>query len=89
MLGICIGFVAGAAQFFLLLIGVRSVSSQKISIPAMVGQFFCPIVGLLLCAFLDRSHLLICALIIIAILVIGAIVNTLLYISRSRGTRKK
>ena len=88
MLGILIGIVFGAAQFVLLLIGTRSITGQRLNIPAMVGQFLCPLLGLLLCAFLDRAHLLVCALIIIGILIVGAVVNTVIYASRSRGNRK-
>ena len=89
MLGIIIGVVFGAAQFYLLLIGVRSVGSEKVRILPLLVQFFCPFLGLLLCAFLDRAHLLVCAIIIIGILVVGAIVNTLVYLSRTRGNRRK
>ena len=84
MPGILIGLVFGAAQFILLLLGVRSVAAQKINIPALVGQFLCPLVGLVLCAVLDRAHLLVCALIIIGILIVGAVVNTIAYFSRNR-----
>ena len=89
MPGILIGVVFGAAQFLLLLLGVRSVTAQKLNVPALVGQFLCPLVGLLLCALLDRAHLLVCALIIIAILIVGAVINAAVYISRSRGNREK
>ena len=88
MLGIFIGVVFGAAQFVLLLTGVRSVSTEKIKLIPLVAQFFCPFAGLLLCAFLDREHLLVCAFIIIGILILGAVVNSLVYLSRSRGNRK-
>ena len=88
MLGILIGIVFGAAQFVLLLIGTRSITGQRLNIPALVGQFLCPLAGLVLCAFLDRAHLLVCALIIIGILIVGAVVNTVIYASRSRGNRK-
>ena len=88
MLGILIGVVFGAAQFVLLLIGVRSVSTEKVRIVPLIIQFFCPFAGLLLCAFLDRAHLLVCAFIIIGILILGAVVNSLVYLSRSRGNRK-
>ena len=84
MLGIVIGAVFGAAQFYLLLIGVRSVGTDKLRILPLLVQFFCPFAGLLLCAFLDRAHLLVCALIIIGILIVGAVVNTIAYFSRNR-----
>lgn len=80
MLGILIGAVFGAAQFWLLCIGVRSVSTEKVRIVPLIVQFFCPFAGLLLCAFTDRAHLLVCALIIIAILILGAVANFLLWI---------
>jgi len=86
MLGIAIGIVFGLAQFYLLLIGVRSVGSDHLRLVPLVGQFLCPFAGLLLCAFLDRGHLLVCAVIIIAILLIGAAVNFYLF---SRGNNKK
>ena len=84
MLGIVIGVVFGAAQFYLLLIGVRSVSTEKVRIVPLIIQFFCPFLGLLLCAFLDRAHLLVCAFIIIGILILGAVANFLLYIRKSK-----
>ena len=84
MLGIVIGVVFGAAQFYLLLIGVRSVGSEKVRILPLLVQFFCPFLGLLLCAFLDRAHLLVCAIIIIAILLAGAVVNFLLFNKRNK-----
>ena len=84
MLGIVIGVVFGAAQFYLLLIGVRSVGSDKLRILPLLGQFLCPFAGLLLCAFLDRAHLLVCAFIIIGILILGAVANFLLYIRKSK-----
>ena len=77
MLGILIGVIFGAAQFFLLLTGVRSVSAGKIRIIPLAAQFLCPFAGLL-----------VCALIIIGILIAGAVANTLIYLSRSRGNRK-
>ena len=83
MLGIVIGVVFGAAQFYLLLIGVRSVGSDKLRILPLLGQFLCPFAGLLLCAFLDRAHLLVCAIIIIAILLAGAIVNFVLFTKKN------
>ena len=84
MLGILIGVVFGAGQFILLLIGTRSITGPRLNIPAMVGQFLCPLLGLLLCAFLDRAHLLVCAFIIIGILIVGAVVNSLLFIRKNR-----
>ena len=84
MLGIVIGVVFGAAQFYLLLIGVRSVSTEKVRVIPLIIQFFCPFLGLLLCAFLDRAHLLVCAFIIIGILILGAVANFLLYIRKSK-----
>ena len=84
MLGIVIGVVFGAAQFYLLLIGVRSVGSEKVRILPLLVQFFCPFFGLLLCAFLDRAHLLVCAFIIIGILILGAVANFLLYIRKNK-----
>ena len=83
MLGIVIGVVFGAAQFYLLLIGVRSVGAEKVRIIPLLIQFFCPFAGLLLCAFLDRAHLLMCAVIIIAILLAGAIVNFVLFTKKN------
>ena len=83
MLGIVIGVVFGAAQFYLLLIGVRSVGSDKLRILPLLGQFLCPFLGLLFCAFLDRAHLLVCAIIIIAILLAGAIVNFVLFTKKN------
>ena len=84
MLGIVIGVVFGAAQFYLLLIGVRSVGTGKVRILPLLVQFFCPFAGLLLCAFLDRGHLMACAIIIIAILLAGAVVNFLLFNKRNK-----
>ena len=84
MLGILIGVVFGAVQFVLLLIGVRSVSTEKVRIVPLIIQFLCPFAGLLLCAFLDRAHLLVCAFIIIGILILGAAANFLLYIRKSK-----
>ena len=77
MLGAAIGIAFGAAQFFLLLRGVRSIAAQDMKLLPLIIQFFCPFAGLLLCAFVARKDLLVCGICIIVILIAGAIINLL------------
>lgn len=69
-----LGTAFGGVQLFLLILAARSVAG-KIKIWAFVVQFFCPIAGLLLCALLARNRLILCASIICAVLIVGALVK--------------
>ena len=67
------GAAFGGLQLWLLTIGVTSVTRGKMKLWALLLQFFCPMAGLLLCAFLWREHLVACAVGMCAVLVMGAI----------------
>ena len=73
MAGGILGAVFGAAQFWLLLTGVRSVGAAKLKVWALALQFFCPLAGLLLCAWLFRPQLVACAVSMGAVLIAGAL----------------
>ena len=79
MTGAAIGIVFGVIQFALLFYAVRCITNQNIKILPMLAQFFCPMAGLLLCALVKKEQLLTCAICIIAILLLGAVVNFLIY----------
>lgn len=74
MVGVLLAMVFGGLQLYLLTRVVRSVAGGKVNIAAMVGQFFCPLAGLLICAFVAKRQLLVCAVGICVILVGGAVI---------------
>ena len=69
---VAIGAVFGALQIALLISGVRSLGGGHIRIWPFVVQFFCPMAGLLGCAWLARERLAVCAVTIVAVLICGA-----------------
>ena len=73
MLGFLLGAAFGGAQLVLLLLAVNSVSRGKLKIWALVGQYLCPVAGLLLCAVTISS-----------LLIIGAVVK---FISARKGKK--
>ncbi len=84
MLGFLLGVVFGGVQLFLLLLAVNSLGTNSLKIWALVGQFFCPFAGLLLCAFTAKEDLLICAVTISFLLIVGAVVK---FISARKGKK--
>lgn len=82
MIGAVIGILSGLVQFSLLFYAVRAISRQQIRLLPLIGQFFCPLAGLLLCAFVRKEQLLVCAVCIISILLLGAVVNFLVQLRR-------
>ena len=56
MLGAALGGITGGIQLYLLILVAASVEQCNIKIWPLVVQFFCPIVGLGLCAILWRSQ---------------------------------
>ena len=87
MIGAVIGICFGVIQFILLFTAVRSITSDRVRILPMLAQFFCPMAGLLLCAFVKREQLLTCAICIISILLLGAVANAVLYARRAAGKK--
>lgn len=77
MIGAAIGIFFGLAQFALLFIAVRSIARQQFRLLPLIAQFFCPLVGLLLCVLVRREQLLTCAVCIISILLLGAVIELL------------
>ena len=75
MLGFLLGIVFGGIQLVLLLLAVNSVGTEKLKIWPLVAQFFCPFIGLLLCAFLAKNQLLLCGATISFLLIAGAVVK--------------
>lgn len=55
MLGAALGGITGGIQLYLLILVAASVEQCNIKIWPLVVQFFCPIVGLGLCAILWRQ----------------------------------
>ena len=82
IIAIVLGLVFGGLQFYLLLIGVRSVGAGELKVVPMVVQFLMPLAALLLCALLARQQLLLCALIIIGILIIGALAYLIRFLKK-------
>ena len=68
-----LGLVFGAGQCWLLILGVRSLGSERLKIWAFVVQFFCPMVGLLLCAAVLPEGLAACGIAMAAALICGAV----------------
>ena len=72
MIGILLGLGFGAVQLWLLVLGALSLADGRLKIWPFAVQFFCPLAGLLLCAWLRRSQLLPCAIAMSAVLILGA-----------------
>lgn len=88
MIGILLGLAFGAAQLYLLIVGVRSVADGHLKIWPFAVQFFCPLAGLLLCAWLRTSQLLPCAIAMSAVLILGAVITFLRIRSRNPNGKK-
>ena len=84
MLGFLLGVAFGGAQLILLLLAVKSVSRGELKVWALLGQYLCPVAGLLLCALAAKEQLLICAVTISSLLIIGAVVK---FISARKGKK--
>lgn len=87
MIGILLGLLFGAVQLYLLIVGVQSLAAGRLKIWPFVVQFFCPLAGLSLCAWLWMEQLLPCAIAMSAVLIVGAVVTFLRI--RSRSTKGK
>ena len=72
MLGIVTAVFFGAAQFILLQILARSLVRGKINPLPLLLLPACLLAGLLLCAFLARERLILCAAILVGAFVLGA-----------------
>lgn len=75
MLGAALGGITGGIQLYLLILVAESVEKCSLKIWPLVVQFFCPIVGLGLCAFLWRSQILYCAIGMSGVILVGALVK--------------
>lgn len=75
LLAIVLGLAFGSLQIYVLILGVRSLGSGKLNVWPFVAQFFCPLVGLLGCAWLATDRLAVCAVAIVAALIVGAVVE--------------
>ena len=84
VLGFILGVVFGGVQLALLLLAVSSVGTGKLKIWPLAVQFLCPFAGLLLCAFLVKEQLLICAVTISSLLIVGAVIK---FISARKGKK--
>ena len=87
VIGILLGLLFGSAQLYLLIVGVESLAAGRLKIWPFLVQFFCPLAGLLLCAWLQTEQLLPCAIAMSAVLILGAVVKFLRI--RSRSTKGK
>ena len=72
MIGLVIALFFGAAQFYLLQILARSLVRGKINPLPLLLLPACLLAGLLLCAFLARERLILCAAILVGAFVLGA-----------------
>ena len=75
MWGVMIGIGFGSVQLYLLSLAVRSLSASGIKIWPLVVQFFCPLVGLGLCALVVSGQLVSCAVAMSAVLIGGAVIS--------------
>ena len=73
VLAIVLGLTFGAAEIALLIYGVRRLGAGRLTVWPFIVQFLCPLAGLLLCAFLARERLALCAVIMVAALLSGAV----------------
>ncbi len=87
MIGILLGLLFGSGQLALLIVGVESLAAGRLKIWPFAVQFFCPLAGLLLCAWLRTEQLLPCAIAMSAVLIVGAVIAFLRI--RSRNTKGK
>lgn len=86
VLAALLGLAFGTVQIWLLILGVRSLSSGRLKVWAFVVQFICPLAGLLLCAWLLPDALVICGVAMVAALLCGAVGE--LVAIRRRGSKK-
>lgn len=75
MLGAALGGITGGIQLYLLILVAASVEKCSIKIWPLVVQFFCPILGLGLCAIFWRDQILYCAIAMSGVLLVGALVK--------------
>ncbi|MGM9522307.1 MAG: hypothetical protein ACI3VB_07510 [Oscillospiraceae bacterium] len=87
ILSLAIGIFFGTAQIYLLVLGVRSMGGDKLCVWPLIVQFFCPLLGLLLCAWLAGGQLVLCACVIVGILILGAVVEVIL--NKRRAAEEK
>lgn len=73
VLAIVLGLTFGAAESSLLIYGVRRLSGGRLTVWPFIVQFLCPLAGLLLCAFVARERLALCAVVMVAALLCGAV----------------
>lgn len=71
-LAVVLGLAFGAVQISVLIRGVRSLGGGKLKVWPFVVQFFCPLAGLLSCAWLAADRLAVCAAAMVAALIVGA-----------------
>ena len=81
--GALLGIFFGALQFYLLLLGIKSMAGGKLKVWFFVAQFFCPLFSLGLCALFAPTSLVVCACIMSSILIVGAFMH--FYKTRKRG----
>ena len=88
VIGILLGLLFGSAQLALLIVGVLSLAAGRLKIWPFVVQFFCPLAGLFLCAWLRTEQLLPCAIAMSAVLIVGAVVTFLRMRARNSKGKK-
>ena len=74
---VILGLVSGLLQLWLLMVGVGFSKKGGIRPLFLVLQFFCPMAGLSLCAWLRIQQLLPCAITMSAVLILGAVATFL------------
>ena len=72
LVALILGLAFGAGQIALLIRGVRSLGGGTLKVWLFVVQFFCPLAGLLSCAWLAPDRLAVCAAAMVAALIVGA-----------------
>ncbi len=87
LIAIGLAVLFGLTQYGLLLLGVRSMARGQMNVLYFVAQFFCPLVGLGLCAWLAIDQLVVCATIICGILFVGAACYYI-YVKKNQGKKE-
>ena len=75
MMGILLGLLFGGVQLYLLLLAVNSLAKGQLKVWPLALQFFCPMMGLLVCALTAREYLIPCAATMSVLLIGGAVVK--------------
>ncbi len=84
MLGAILGIAFGCIQLYLLMLAGNAIAGGTVKIWPLVAQFFCPFLGLGLCAFILRHQLIPCAVAMVVVLISGALARFIIVRRRKK-----